>query len=72
MPRYTYSGEDERSFPTLGITVKKGDSFEGPEGLRAPGLSLESSKAAPAVEAQKEKTKEEHKPSAPSDKNAGA
>ena len=72
MPKYVYNGDDERSFPTLGITVKKGDSFEGPEGLRAPGLTLESSKTAPAVEAHKEKTKEEIKPSASSDKNAGA
>lgn len=73
MPRYEYNGEVERSFPTLGITVKKGDSFDGPEGLTAPGLSLVSSaKSAPAATAPKEKAKEEPKPSAPSDTNAGA
>lgn len=71
MPRYEYNGEVERSFPTLGITVKKGDSFDGPEGLTAPGLSLASSaKSAPAAQAPKEK--EQVKPSAPSDTNAGA
>ena len=73
MPKYEYKGDVERSFPTLGITVKKGDVFDGPEGLRAPGLSLaEPAKSAPAAPAPKEKAKEEPKPSAPSDMNAGA
>lgn len=73
MANYQYNGDVERSFPTLGITVKKGDTFEGPEGLNAPGLSLVSSaKSAPAAEATKEKPKEEPKSSAPTDKNAGA
>ena len=73
MPKYEYKGDVERSFPTLGITVKKGDVFDGPEGLRAPGLSLaEPAKSAPAAPASKEKAKEEPKPSAPSDMNAGA
>jgi len=69
--KYQYTGDDERSFPTLGITAKKGDTFEGPEGLNAPGLSLVSSaKSAPAAVAPKEK--EQIKSSAPSDMNAGA
>ena len=82
MARYTYNGEESRTFPSLGITVKKGESFDGPEGLRARGLSLAQSapKAAPAVseapkEAVKEKTKEvnkEDKPSASTDITAGA
>lgn len=71
MPRYEYNGEVERSFPTLGITVNKGDSFDGPEGLTAPGLSIASSaKSAPAATAPKEK--ETTKSSAPTDMNAGA
>ena len=71
MAKYLYNGEVERSFPSLGITVKKGDTFEGPEGLKAPGLTLESSaKSAPAAPAPKEK--ETSKPSASSDMNAGA
>lgn len=82
MARYTYNGEEDRTFPSLGITVKKGESFDGPEGLRARGLSLAQSapKAAPAVseapkEAVKEKIKEvnkENKPSASPDITAGA
>lgn len=71
MPRYEYTGDVERSFPTLGITVKKGESFDGPDGLTAPGLSLVSSaKSAPAVVATKEINKD--KPSASPDMNAGA
>lgn len=70
MPKYEYNGIDERSFPTLGITVKKGDSFEGPEGLTAPGLTIASSaKSAPAV-SPKEKIEEPK--SASSDQSAGA
>ncbi len=73
MPRYEYKGEVERSFPTLGITVKKGDVFDGPEGLTALGLSLaDPAKSAPAAQATKEKDKEESKSSASSDMNAGA
>lgn len=73
MPKYQYNGEVERSFPTLGITVNKGDVFEAPDGLSAPGLSLaDPAKTAPAAPAPKEKPKEENKPSASSDTNAGA
>ena len=71
MAKYQYNGDVERSFPTLGVTVKKGDTFEGPEGLTAPGLSLASSaKSAPAAVAPKEK--DPVKPSASPDMNAGA
>ena len=78
MARYTYNGEEDRTSPSLGITVKKGESFDGPEGLRARGLSLDSNaKSAPAVptapkEAVKEINKTENKPSASSDITAGA
>jgi len=75
VPKYEYKGEVERTFPALGITVKKGDVFDGPEGLKALGLSLaEPAKSAPAVVAPKEEkaVKQEIKPSASSDKNAGA
>lgn len=78
MARYTYNGDEDRTFPSLGITVKKGESFDGPEGLRARGLSLDSNaKSAPAVptapkEATKETNKSETKPSASSDITAGA
>lgn len=78
MARYTYNGDEDRTFPSLGITVKKGESFDGPEGLRARGLSLDSNaKSAPAVqtapkESVKEINKTENKPSASSDITAGA
>lgn len=65
MAKYQYTGDVERAFPALGITVKKGDTFEGPEGLVAPGLSLASSaKSAPAETASKEKTKVAFNPNA--------
>jgi len=79
MARYTYNGDEDRTFPSLGITVKKGESFDGPEGLRARGLSLDSNatKTAPAVpaatkEAVKETNKLDTKQSASSDITAGA
>lgn len=76
MTRYEYKGEDTRVFPTLGLTVNKGDTFEAPEGLTALGLSVVSSspKTAPAVPvASKEEIKEETiKPSASSGTIAGA
>jgi hypothetical protein len=74
MPRYEYNGEDERVFPTLGLTVNKGDSFDGPEGLTAAGLSIVSSaKTAPAVStAVKEQVKETTTPPASSGITAGA
>jgi hypothetical protein len=78
MARYIYNGDEDRVFPSLGITVKKGESFDGPEGLRARGLSLDSNaKSAPAVptapkEAVKETNKTENKQSASPDITAGA
>ena len=73
MARYTYNGDEDREFPSLGITVKKGESFDGPEGLRARGLSLASSatKSAPVEPiATKEEIEVETKPQ--DNKTAGA
>jgi hypothetical protein len=57
VPKYEYNGDSELVFPTLGITANKGDSFDGPEGLTAQGLSLSSSaRTAPAVSANKSET----------------
>lgn len=64
MAKYQYNGEDERVFPALGITAKKGDTFEGPEGLNAPGLSLVSSAKSAPAEAAKEKSKVAYNPKA--------
>jgi hypothetical protein len=64
VPKYEYLGETERVFPTLSFIVKKGDVFDGPEGLNALGLSLmTSAKSAPAVVVSKEKTEEENESS---------
>ncbi len=73
MARYTYNGEVDLVFPTLGLVAKQGDSFDGPDGLTAPGLSLSSAKTAPAVPtAPKETVKEDtNKQSASSDTTAG-
>lgn len=73
MARYVYNGEIDHVFPTLGLTVKQGDSFDGPDGLVAQGLSYVSSgKTAPAVPAApKEAVKETTTPSASSDITAG-
>jgi hypothetical protein len=74
VPRYEYNGEVELVFPTLGITANKGDSFDGPEGLTAQGLSIASSaKTAPAVSSPvKEQAKETTTPPASSGITAGA
>jgi hypothetical protein len=47
---YQYDGEQELVFPTLGLTVKKGDVFEAPEGLVLPGVTIASGKKAKAAE----------------------
>jgi hypothetical protein len=73
MPRYEYIGEGERVIPDLSLIVKKGDTFDAPDGFKATGVRLASPKTAPAVEKdKKELPKEEVKPSAPSDTSAGA
>ena len=58
MAKYEYNGDSELVFPTLGITVNKGDVFEAPEGLVVDGVTASSSKAtkfsAPVVVADEE------------------
>jgi hypothetical protein len=70
MARYTYNGEVDMVFPTLGLVAKQGDSFDGPDGLTAPGLS--SAKTAPAVPTAPIAKEETNKQSASSDTTAGA
>lgn len=51
MATYEYTGEAELVFPTLGITVKKGDVFEAPADLSAASVSLvKDSKKKPTIE----------------------
>jgi hypothetical protein len=44
MTKYVYTGDQTLVFPTLGLTVSKGDVFEAPAGLVADGISISSSK----------------------------
>lgn len=46
MPLFTYEGEQELVFPTLGVTVKTGDTFEAPEGFAAAGVVAATGKKA--------------------------
>ena len=39
MGKFQYNGEDERDFPTLGITVKQGDTFDAPDDFVAYGVT---------------------------------
>lgn len=39
MAKYTYTGSDERVFPTIAVTVKPGDSFDAPDNFSAPDVS---------------------------------
>jgi len=49
MAKFTYTGEGERVFPTLAITVNKGDSFEASSDFSAPDVSATTTtKAKPA------------------------
>jgi hypothetical protein len=48
MTKYTYIGEDTRTFPTLGITVTKGDEFDAPDDFSAHNVSKKTTKATPA------------------------
>ena len=57
MATYEYNGDDVLEFPTLGITVKKGDQFEGPDGITASGVSVVAGKSGKATPvATKEET----------------
>jgi len=47
MPTYKYNGEDTREFPTIGLTVKGGDTFEAPADFDVANVSLVSKKTAP-------------------------
>lgn len=40
MATYIYKGEEVLVFPTLSVTVKNGDTFEGPDGLEYDGLEV--------------------------------
>ena len=50
MVTFIYKGESERVFPSIGVTVQPGDSFEAPSDFTAPDvLQVKITKATPAV-----------------------
>ena len=52
MATYQFTGDYETVFPSLGVTVKPGDTFEAEDGIVAANLTLASAKkTAPATPA---------------------
>lgn len=43
MAQFQYNGEEEMVFPTISVTVKKGDKFDAPDDFSAVGVSPVSS-----------------------------
>lgn len=50
MAKFQYEGASELVFPTLGVTVNKGDIIDAPEGFDHPDFTIASGKAAKAAE----------------------
>lgn len=46
--KFTYIGEDTRTFPSLGITVTKNEVFEAPDDFVAHNVVKNKPKATPA------------------------
>jgi len=44
MATYQFTGDQETIFPSLGVMVKPGDTFDAPDGIVASNLTLASSK----------------------------
>jgi hypothetical protein len=64
MARFQYDGEAEMVFPTIGVTVKKGEQFDAPDDFKAVGVSA-------ALSVKQEIKKAVSQSSAPSDTTAG-
>jgi hypothetical protein len=48
--KFTYTGSDERTFPSISVTVKPGDVFEAPSDFEAFQVKpAQSTKPAPTV-----------------------
>ena len=69
MATYQYNGDEVREFPTLGLTVKPGDTFDSADEIISADVTLASAskKTTPAPSAPADST-----PSAPSDTTQGA
>jgi hypothetical protein len=62
VPKYQYNGDSVLEFPTLGVTVSKGDQFDGPDGITAEGVAVvaeKAGKATPKIETPEETPAEE-------------
>ena len=42
MATYQYTGDDVREFPTLGLTIKPGDTFESADEIISANVTLAS------------------------------
>jgi hypothetical protein len=54
---FTYTGEEELVFPTLGVTVNKGDTIDAPDDFNNPLFTAAKTKSAPAPTSTEEVTK---------------
>jgi hypothetical protein len=49
MATFTYTGSDERVFPSISVVVQPGDTFEAPDDFSAANVSPKSTKSKPTV-----------------------
>ena len=49
MAQYEYTGDEELVFPTLGLVVRKGDVFDGPDGIAVAGVIIASGRKGKTV-----------------------
>lgn len=68
MATYQYNGDEVREFPTLGLTVKPGDTFESADEVISADVTLASAKKT----TQASSAPADSTPSAPSDTTQGA
>jgi len=47
--QFTYTGSDERVFPSISVVVQPGDTFEAPENFSAANVSSKPTKSKPTV-----------------------
>jgi hypothetical protein len=47
MAKFTYTGNDERVFPTISTTVQPNDTFDAPDDFSAPDVSSSKVKPTP-------------------------
>ena len=56
MATYQYNGDDVQEFPTLGLTVKPGDTFESKDEVISSNVTLAGKKTTPAPSAATDTT----------------